>query len=75
MDEHLLHSVTISLTVKVDMQDEMQNFVSPKSWPCLNVSLGDQTREHRFSQPAKLLFHIYILVGLVNGDWQCERLY
>lgn len=51
MDEHLLHSVTISLTVKVDMQDEMQNFVSPKSWPCLNVSLGDQTREHRFSQP------------------------
>ena len=51
MDEHLLHSVTVSLTVKVDMQDEMQNFVSQKSWPCLSVSLGDQTREHRFSQP------------------------
>ena len=47
MDEHLLHSVTVSLTVKA----EMQNFVSQKSWPCLSVSLGDQTREHRFSQP------------------------
>lgn len=45
----MTHVTTISLNARVDMQDEMQNFVSHKSLPTVRVRLGDHVSEHKFS--------------------------
>ena len=42
---------TISITARVDMQDQLQGFVSNKSLPTAQVVLGLRAQEHRFTQP------------------------
>jgi hypothetical protein len=44
---------TISVTAKVDMQDQFEGFVSNKSLPGARVILGDQSHEHTFTQPGE----------------------
>lgn len=43
------YTTTISLTTRVDMQNEIEGFVHRKSMPAVRVTLADQSREHRFS--------------------------
>lgn len=43
-------STTISITARVDMQDRFEGFVSNKSMPSVQVTLGDQSHQHRFTQ-------------------------
>lgn len=42
---------TISITAKVDMQDQFDGFVFNKSLPAARVTLADQWCEHRFTRP------------------------
>lgn len=44
---------TISLTARVDMQDEVEGFLHNKSLPGARVRLGDQWCEHRFTEPGE----------------------
>lgn len=41
---------TITVTVRVDMQDQLASFVSNKSYPAARLSVGDAHSEHRFTQ-------------------------
>jgi hypothetical protein len=50
MDKRNKYDTTVSVIARVDMQDEMQNFVSRKSWPSVRLRLGDGSMEHRFSR-------------------------
>jgi len=45
---------TISITARVDMQDQLQGFVSNKSLPTAQVVLGLRAQEHRFTMTARL---------------------
>lgn len=44
---------TISLTARVDMQDQLAGFVTNKQWPAVQVRWGDQHQEHRFTHPGE----------------------
>jgi hypothetical protein len=44
---------TISITARVDMQDQLEGFVSNKSLPGARVTLGDRSQEHRFTRPGE----------------------
>ena len=41
---------TITVTARVDMQDQFEGFVSNKSLPGARMTLGEQSHEHRFTQ-------------------------
>ena len=46
----MTHATTIALTVRADMQDEVQGFLHHKTLPGARVRLGDGVLEHRFTR-------------------------
>ena len=62
---------TVSITARVDMQDCLQGFVVHKSLPGARMRLGDQTKEHRFTEHGEQ--HRFTLTAdLTKGQHHAE---